>query len=98
MTTRISGFTVEFGRSAFDPAVLEACGDRIVMFGCIDPGNTPAPVVDDVRRRVEGVLGHLKPEQVWLAPDCGLMTISRELATQKLQVMVDAARSLRRGV
>ena len=43
MTTRIGGFTVEFGRSSFDPQVLRLCGDRIVMFGCVDPGDTPAP-------------------------------------------------------
>ena len=98
MKTRIGGFTVEFGRSDFDPEVLQACGDRIVMFGCIDPGDSPAPSVDSVKRRVAGVLKHLSPDQVWLAPDCGLMTISRELATQKLKVMIEAAGSLRKGV
>jgi len=96
MKTRISGFTVEFGRSDFDPEVLKMCGDRIVMYGCVDPGDTPAPTLDQVKRRVAGVLNHLAPQQVWLAPDCGLMTISRELASQKLQVMIDAAKSLRR--
>lgn len=95
MTTRIGGFTVEFGRSSFDPEVLEVCRDRIVMFGCIDPGNTPAPSVDSVKRRIAGVLEHLDPSRVWLAPDCGLMTISRELARQKLKVMVEAASALR---
>jgi 5-methyltetrahydropteroyltriglutamate--homocysteine methyltransferase len=98
MKTRISGFTVEFGRSRFDPAVLKACGDRIVMFGCVDPGDTPAPSVESVTRRVTGVLEHLSPDRVWLAPDCGLMTISRALATQKLEVMVEAAKKLRSQV
>lgn len=95
MDTRISGCTVEFGRSAFDPKVLRACGKRIVMFGCVDPGNSPAPTVDAIERRVGGVLDVLDPQQVWLAPDCGLMTISRELAREKLAVMVEAARRLR---
>jgi 5-methyltetrahydropteroyltriglutamate--homocysteine methyltransferase len=95
MKTRISGFTVEFGRSRFDPAVLKACGDRIVMFGCVDPGDTPAPSVESVTRRVAGVLEYLSPDRVWLAPDCGLMTISRALATRKLEVMVEAAKKLR---
>ena len=98
MKTRIDGFTVDFGRSQFDPEVLKACGNRIVMFGCIDPGNSPAPSVDSVKRRVAGALEYLSPNQVWLAPDCGLMTISRELATQKLKVMVEAAHLLRRQV
>jgi 5-methyltetrahydropteroyltriglutamate--homocysteine methyltransferase len=95
MESRISGFTVEFGRSAFDPKVLELCGDRIVMFGCIDPGDSPVPSVDSVEKRVAQALEHLDPQQVWLAPDCGLMTISREMADQKLAVMVEVAKRLR---
>jgi 5-methyltetrahydropteroyltriglutamate--homocysteine methyltransferase len=95
METRIGGFTVEFGRSAFEPKVLQICADRIVMFGCVDPGDSPAPSVDSVERRVAQVLEVLDPRQVWLAPDCGLMTISRELARQKLAVMVEAAKRLR---
>jgi 5-methyltetrahydropteroyltriglutamate--homocysteine methyltransferase len=95
MQTRISGFHVEFGRSTFDPKVLRLCGERIVMFGCVDPGDSPVPTVEAVERRVDDVLGVLDPAQVWLAPDCGLMTISRDLAHRKLKVMVEAAQRLR---
>lgn len=95
MKTKIGGFAVEFGRSTFDPAVLEACGDRIVMYGCIDPGASPVPSVDTVKARVEQALDHLDPSQVWLAPDCGLMTIDRRLAREKVAVMVQAANELR---
>ncbi len=95
MKTRIGGFTVEFGRSPFDPAVLKACGDRIVMFGCVDPGNSPAASADSIERKISQVLEHLDPKQVWLAPDCGLMTISRELAHAKLSAMVEAGDRVR---
>jgi 5-methyltetrahydropteroyltriglutamate--homocysteine methyltransferase len=95
MATRIAGFHVEFGRSAFDPKVLQLCGDRIVMFGCVDPGDAPAPNVDSIERRVGDVLEWLDPRKVWLAPDCGLMTISRALAHDKLRVMVEAAKRMR---
>ncbi len=95
MRTRIGGFHVEFGRSAFDPKLLQACGDRVVVFGCIDPGDSPVPTVDVVERRIAEAVEVLDPRQVWLAPDCGLMTISRELARQKLAVMVEAAKRMR---
>jgi 5-methyltetrahydropteroyltriglutamate--homocysteine methyltransferase len=88
METRIAGFTVEFARSTFDPAVLKPYRDRLFMFGCIDPGDTPV--------RIAGALNYLDPSRVLLSPDCGLMTISRELARAKLAVMVAAARDLRR--
>ncbi|MGE3711812.1 MAG: hypothetical protein AB7G35_19370 [Hyphomicrobiaceae bacterium] len=95
MQTKISGFTVEFGRSPFDPAVLAPYKDKLVMFGCIDPGNTPAPTVADVKARVASALKYVGPSRLLLAPDCGLMTISRKLAREKLSVMVQAARELR---
>jgi 5-methyltetrahydropteroyltriglutamate--homocysteine methyltransferase len=96
METRIAGFTVEFGRSTYDPAILKPYRERLFMFGCIDPGNTPAPTVDDVKRRVAGALDYLDPAKVMLSPDCGLMTISRELARDKLKVMVAQLLHLRR--
>jgi 5-methyltetrahydropteroyltriglutamate--homocysteine methyltransferase len=96
MQTRIGGLTVEFGRSDFDPSVLKVCRDRLIMFGCIDPGDTPAPSVEAVKKRVRQALVHLDPQRLLLAPDCGLMTIGRELARQKLRVMVEAAVQLRR--
>jgi 5-methyltetrahydropteroyltriglutamate--homocysteine methyltransferase len=95
LETRIGGFTVEFARSDFDAAVLKPCRERLVMFGCIDPGSTPAPPVEAVKARVRQALAYLDPRRLLLAPDCGLMTISRQLARQKLAIMVEAARQLR---
>src|SRR5262245_49971864 len=98
MDTRIAGFTVEFARSDYDPAILKPYRDRLFVFGCIDPGNTPVPSVDAVKRKIARALEHLDPSRVLLAPDCGLMTISRPLAREKLEVMVEAARALRGNV
>jgi len=95
MQTHIAGFTVEFARSDYDPAILKPYRDRLFVFGCIDPGNTPAPSVDAVKRKIARALEQLDPRRVLLAPDCGLMTISRALAREKLEVMVEAARALR---
>jgi 5-methyltetrahydropteroyltriglutamate--homocysteine methyltransferase len=51
--------------------------------------------LDSVKRKIARALKHLEPTRVLLAPDCGLMTISRALARDKLKVMVEAARALR---
>ena len=56
-----------------------------------------APTLDAVKRRVAQTLEYLDPTRVLLAPDCGLMTISRALARQKLEVMVAAARPYARN-
>ena len=95
MKTRIAGFSVEFGRSNYDPAVLGICKDRRIMFGCVDPGDSPVPAVATVVERVRGVLPYVEPENLLLAPDCGLMTISRDLAAAKARLLVDVARAIR---
>jgi 5-methyltetrahydropteroyltriglutamate--homocysteine methyltransferase len=95
MKTRIGGFGVEFARSNYDPAVLSICKGRVVMFGCVDPGDTPAPPVAQVVAKARAALKHVEPQNLWLAPDCGLMTIGRELANAKAKLLVDAARELR---
>jgi len=98
MKTRIGGFAVEFARSNYDPKVLEICQGRLVMFGCVDPGDSPAPALSAVVERVRPALDYVKPEKLLLAPDCGLMTISPKLAAAKARVLVEAAQELRRGL
>src|SRR5215813_1748917 len=80
MKTKIGGFGVEFARSNYDPAVLSICKGRLVMFGCVDPSDTPVPSLTSVVKRVREALKYIEPKDLLLAPDCGLMTISRELA------------------
>ena len=47
-------------------------------------------------RSVAKALAHVAPEQVILAPDCGMKYLPREVAQGKLQSMVAAAQMLRR--
>jgi 5-methyltetrahydropteroyltriglutamate--homocysteine methyltransferase len=96
MKTKIGGFGVEFARSGYDPAVLEIAKGRIIMFGCVDPSDTPVPMVEHVVQRVRSALKYVSPENLWLAPDCGLMTINRGLANAKAKLLVDAAKECRR--
>src|SRR3954452_11284372 len=58
METKIAGFSVEFARSGYDPALLSLCGDRLVMYGCVDPGDAPPESPDVVLGRVRGALAH----------------------------------------
>jgi 5-methyltetrahydropteroyltriglutamate--homocysteine methyltransferase len=98
METRIGGFSVEFARSGYDPAILAACRGRILMYGCVDPSGAPPEPLDLVVERVRAALTHVAPEQLWLAPDCGLMTISRELARAKTALLAAVARAVRAGL
>ena len=96
MKTRIGGFGVEFARSGYDPAVLSIAKGRIVMFGCVDPSDSPVPPVEAVVERVRTALKYIEPQNLWLAPDCGLMTVTRELANAKAKLLVDVAAAVRK--
>jgi 5-methyltetrahydropteroyltriglutamate--homocysteine methyltransferase len=98
MKTRIGGFAVEFARSGYDPAVLGICKGRKVMFGCVDPSDSPVPPVKEVVERVREALKYIDPANLLLAPDCGLMTISRDLANTKAQLLVDVAKEVRKTI
>ena len=96
--TRIGGFSVEFSRSSYDPAVLRVCRDRLVIYGCVDPGESIQESADVVANRVRDVLKYLDPTRLIIAPDCGLMTISRELASAKARMLVEVARQVRQSL
>jgi 5-methyltetrahydropteroyltriglutamate--homocysteine methyltransferase len=98
MKTRIGGFGVEFARSNYDPAVLAICSGRVIMFGCVDPGDSPVPPVAQVVARVRTGLKYIEPQNLWLAPDCGLMTITRDLADAKARLLIEVAREVRKKI
>jgi len=96
MDTAIGGFSLEFTRSGYDPAILRRCEGRLIMFGSIDPGETPADPRDAVVGRIRAALEHVDPGKLLIAPDCGLMTIGRGLAREKAKLLVEAAAEVRR--
>ena len=98
LDTRIGGFSVEFARSSYDPSVLRGCGDRLVMFGCVDPSDSPLEPVDLVVRRVRAALDYVDPRRLLLAPDCGLMMVSRDLAQAKVRLLLDVAQQVRQSL
>jgi 5-methyltetrahydropteroyltriglutamate--homocysteine methyltransferase len=46
-------------------------------------------------QRIKRALAYIRPEQVILAPDCGMKYLPRDVAFGKLTAMVAAARQLR---
>lgn len=68
------------------------------MFGCVDPSDAPVPPVAQVVERVRAALNYVEPTNLLLAPDCGLMTIARDLADAKARLLVEVAREVRKNL
>lgn len=83
-------FTV--GRSPAKAAV-----PKDVSIGVIDVLSAKADTPETILRRVKKALTVLKPEQVWVDPDCGLRHRAPEEAVAQLTAMVAAALAARKG-
>ena len=98
LQTRIGGFSLEFARSGFDPSLLRTIEDRLVMYGCIDPGPATMEDVDTVARRIRAALDHMDADRLLVSPDCGLTVLTRAQAEQKVETLVAAANLVRAGL
>jgi 5-methyltetrahydropteroyltriglutamate--homocysteine methyltransferase len=87
--------SIETAQSRLDCSVLEKLSGKKIMVGVLDLDDmtveTPQKVVERARRALE----HLKPEDMILAPDCGMKYLPRDVALGKMKAMVEGARMLR---
>jgi 5-methyltetrahydropteroyltriglutamate--homocysteine methyltransferase len=87
--------SIETAQSGLDLGVLADLADKTVILGVIDLSTpeveTPGLVAERTRRAFEW----LPPEQLVIAPDCGMKYLPRESAEGKMRAMAGAARLLR---
>ena len=88
--------SIETAQSNLDCSVLASLRGKKIMVGCIDLSDMAVETPGKVVERVKRALGHLRPEEVMLAPDCGMKYLPREVAFGKMSAMAEAARMLRK--
>jgi 5-methyltetrahydropteroyltriglutamate--homocysteine methyltransferase len=87
--------SIETAQSGLDCSVLGALKGKKIMVGCIDLSDTAIEKSQTIVERIRKALAFVKPEDVILAPDCGMKYLPREVAFGKLRSMVEAAKILR---
>src|SRR5215469_7438306 len=87
--------SVETAQSHLDCAVLAQLAGKQIMVGAIDLSDMTVESPETVAERVRRALKHVAPENVIIAPDCGMKYLPREVAFGKMQAMTAAARILR---
>lgn len=86
--------SIEGEQSKLDLSALPAIGEKTIMLGVLDVGSKKIETVEHIFKRGREALKYIEREQLILAPDCGLLEISRTAAINKLTNMVLAARKL----
>jgi len=88
--------SIETAQSNLDCSVLTSLSSKKIMVGCIDLSDMTVETPGKVVERLKKALQHVKPENVIVAPDCGMKYLPREVAYGKLKAMVEGARLLRK--
>jgi 5-methyltetrahydropteroyltriglutamate--homocysteine methyltransferase len=87
--------SIETAQSNLDTAVLQKLRGKRIMVGCIDLSDMTVETPQKVAERLRKALKYVKPEDVIVAPDCGMKYLPREVADAKLRAMVEGAKLLR---
>ncbi|MGR3220700.1 MAG: hypothetical protein ACUZ8H_12925 [Candidatus Anammoxibacter sp.] len=94
--TTIDIISIEGAQSNLDLSILPAVGNKSVMLGVLDVGSDDVESVESIVNRGKEALRYLPKEKLILAPDCGMLQLSRTVARKKLENIVTAASVLNR--
>src|SRR5438552_9293813 len=87
--------SVETAQSKLGCAVTGKLAGKQIMVGCLDLDDRMVETPETVAARIKRALTFVRPENVILAPDCGMKYLPRDVAFGKLTSMVAAAKMLR---
>jgi 5-methyltetrahydropteroyltriglutamate--homocysteine methyltransferase len=93
--TPIDQISIETAQSNLDTTILERLPGKKIVVGCIDLSQMKVETPQEVVARLRRALEHVKPEDVIVAPDCGMKYLPRDIAFAKMKAMVEGARLLR---
>jgi len=75
--------------------VLAKLEGKKIMVGAIDLSVMTVETPETVVARIKRALPYVKPENVIIAPDCGMKYLTRDAAVGKMRAMAGAAKILR---
>ncbi len=97
LEVEVEQFVLEFANREMSEADLweRFPNDRELAAGVVDVKNHVVEPVETIAGRIRLLLESVKPDKLWLAPDCGFSQTPRFLAFSKLQNLVNAAAMVR---
>ncbi len=88
--------SIEAAQPRLDLGVLRELAGKKIILGVIDLGDPAVETAETIAERIRQGLKFVPPENLILAPDCGMKYLSRDVAYGKLRALVDGAAIVRR--
>jgi 5-methyltetrahydropteroyltriglutamate--homocysteine methyltransferase len=87
--------SIEAAQPKIDLGVLADLAGKTIILGVIDPGDPSVESAETVAARIRRGLDHVPPENLIVAPDCGLKYLPRATAFGKLRALALGAAIVR---
>jgi 5-methyltetrahydropteroyltriglutamate--homocysteine methyltransferase len=97
-SSKLDAVSIEGAQSNLDLSVLPAIGTKTIMLGVLDVGVNEIETVKFLVARGKKALQYVPKNQLILAPDCGMVELSRAAARKKLKNLALAAKILNGNV
>jgi 5-methyltetrahydropteroyltriglutamate--homocysteine methyltransferase len=91
----VGQISIETAQSGLDLGVLADLAEKTIILGAVDLSTPEVETPEVVADRVRRAYAYLPPEQLVIAPDCGMKYLPRESAEGKMRAMAAAAATLR---
>jgi 5-methyltetrahydropteroyltriglutamate--homocysteine methyltransferase len=92
---RCTQVSLETAQSSLDCSVLTTLAGKKLMVGAIDLSDMSVETGEVVAARIRKALKYVRPEDVIIAPDCGMKYLPRDVAFGKMRAMAEGAKILR---
>ncbi|HSW99488.1 MAG TPA: hypothetical protein VLH38_00450 [Patescibacteria group bacterium] len=93
-SSKLDIISIEGAQSNLDLSILPAIGKKSVMLGVLDVGVNKVESVESLVARGKEALRFIPKDQLILAPDCGMLELTRTAARKKLKNLALAAEIL----
>ena len=90
----IDSISIEDAHRYNDLKLLENFTKTKIIFGLIKIASSQKETEEEIEKRILDVLKYIDKQQLIAAPDCGLGHLPRQLAIEKLKIMVNVAKKI----
>jgi 5-methyltetrahydropteroyltriglutamate--homocysteine methyltransferase len=87
--------SIEAAQPRLDPSTLRQLTGKTIILGVLDLNDMEVEAPEVVAERIRAALRYVEPEQLILAPDCGMKYLTRGVAFGKLKALVEGTKIVR---
>ncbi len=87
--------SIEAAQPKLDLSVLQKLSNKTIILGVLDLGDMNVETPEQLAARIRKALEYVGPEQLIVAPDCGMKYLTRDVAYGKLSAMTAAVATVR---